>query len=172
MENPRKKIKITRKERESGMIDKSKIAPSKTMVIKLNKPTGKSGGTLDFKHGAVKKTFQKQDVRTGDPNYGKESATKPTPEFVKKAQSAGAEHAEREGKSYAAGKATHVKNPDTHIKIKIHPEMKMVVRKPSTASETGAGKEDIHQKNSPGPKRRLERVAWLKGRNKRTEAGH
>lgn len=172
MTTPGKKIKITRKERQSGQIDKSKIPAQKHIVIKLNKPTGKSSGELQFQRGAETKNYVKKDVRTGDPSYGKESKTKDTPEFVKKAQRAGADFAEHKGKSYAAGETTTTKTPDKHIvKIKIHPEMKMVKKVAVEPKETGAGKERINQKFGNAGRRRLERVEWLKGRNKKTEAG-
>lgn len=167
------KIRITRKERKSGQIDKSKIPAAKTKVVAMNTPEKDSPATMHFGHGSTKKKYEKQDVRTGAASYGKESKTNPTPEFVKKAQRAGVDQAEKNGKAYAAGKTTSTKSDDKHqVKISITPVMKMHKHVPSSASETGAGKDDIHQKYGKGPKRRRERVKWLEGRNKRTESGY
>ena len=166
-----KPLKITRKERKTGQIDKSKVPAIKTKVVSLNKPEKDSPAQMEFKRGAEKKVYIKRDVRSGDPNYGKESKTKPTPGFVKKAQSAGVDFAEKDGKSYAAGTTTKIKTPDKHhVKVKITPEYKMHVPH-GKHKETGKSMEQIRQANGPAQKRRLERVAWLKGRNKRTESG-
>lgn len=58
-------------------------------------------------------TYKPVDVRTGKAEYGKESATKPTPEFIKKAQSGRVDtivgkggSQGKEGLSYAAGVRT------------------------------------------------------------------
>jgi hypothetical protein len=139
--------------------------------VAMNKPEKDTPAEMKFGHGATKKTYIRKDVRTGDPNYGKESKTKPTPEFVQKAQRAGVDTAEKNGKSYAAGETKSVKTPDKHqVKIKVTPEFRMHVPH-GKSKESGAGKNQIDQKFAGGPKRRLERVAWLKGRNKRTESG-
>lgn len=157
---------------KSGQISTDKVQV-KRKVVAMNKPEPDEPAQMQMKHGATKKTYTKKDVRTGDPNYGKESKTKPTPEFVKKAQRAGADHAEKNGKSYAAGETKHVKKPDHHsVRIKITPVLKMHQIHGTTVKETGAGKDKIKQNFGQGPKRRMERVKWLKGRNKRTEAGY
>jgi hypothetical protein len=170
--NPGKKIRITRSERKSGQIDKSKIPATKTKVVAMNKPEKDTPAQMKFSHGSTKKVYVKKDVRTGDPSYGKESKTNPTPEFVKKAQRAGAETAEKGGKAYAAGENKSVKTTDKHhVKIKVTPVMNMHIPHAKKPSETGAGKDNIKQSFGKGPRRRMERVAWLKGRNKRTETG-
>lgn len=136
-----------------------------------DKPVAPSSHESTFKSGTEKRTFIKKDVRTGDPAYGKESSSAETPEFVRKAQSAGATHAEHNGKSYKAGDILSETTPHKiHTKIKINPSFKMVV--PVDADDDGAGKDRISQKSGPAGKRRLERVAWLQGRNKRTESGY
>lgn len=138
--------------------------------VKVLKQGGKHESEVKFVHGPEKKVFVKKDVRTGDPNYGKESKTNPTPDFVKKAQKAGAEHAEKDGKSYVAGVSKTMKTPNKiQVKIKLNPHMAMHVRDDS--KPTGKGKGSIKQAPGNPMKRRLERVAWLEGRNKRTESG-
>lgn len=170
--NPGKKIRITREERKSGQIDKSKLPATKTKIVAMNKPEKDTPAQMKFGHGSTKKVYVKKDVRTGDPSYGKESKSKPTPEFVKKAQRAGAETAEKNGKPYAAGESAHTKKADKHsVRVKVTPELRMHVPHAKNPSETGAGKDKIKQSFGQGPKRRMERVKWLKGRNKRTEAG-
>jgi hypothetical protein len=170
--NPGKKIRITRQERKSGQIDKSKVPATKTKVVAMNKPEKDTPAEMKFGHGATKKVYVKKDVRTGDPNYGKESKTKPTPDFVKKAQRAGVDNAEKGGKSYAAGESKHTKTPDKHrVHVKVTPIMNMHVPH-GKHKETGKGMDQIRQESGPSKKRRLERVQWLAGRNKRTEAGH
>lgn len=170
--NPGKRIRITRKERESGQIDKSKIPAQKHIVIRMNKPEKPEPAQLEHKHGAEKREYKKADVRTGHPSYGKESKKKDTPDFIKKAQQAGADVVHKDGKVYRAGHSTTTKAPDKHsVRIKITPELKMVKKVAIAPKEGGAGKDRIDQGSSKPMKRRLDRVKWLAGRNKKTEAG-
>lgn len=170
--NPGKKIRITRQERKSGQIDSSKIPATKTKIVAMNKPEKDTPAEMKFGHGATKKVYVKKDVRSGDPNYGKESKTKNTPEFVKKGQRAGVEEVEHKGKSYAAGENKSTKTTDVHkVNVKVTPILNMHVPHGKN-KETGKSLDQIRQENGPAKKRRLERVSWLKGRNKRTEAGH
>jgi hypothetical protein len=128
---------------------------------------------MEFKRGGETRTYTKSDVRTGDKAYGKESSTKPTPEFIKKAQAAKVDIVHKDGLSYRAGHTKTEKKKDTHhVKIKLTPHLKMVKSVPHTGSSTTKGMDEIRQKSGSGPKRRMERVNWLKGRNKRTESGH
>lgn len=137
------------------------------------KPKKKGSVTLHFQHGRSKKSFQKADVRTGDPNYGNESATKSTPEHVIKAQKAGADLAEHNGKPYRAGYSTIHKEPDTHsVKIEHSNHIPAPKKSAYETMQTRQGTAEIRQKSAPGPKRRLPRVSWLAGRNKRTESGY
>lgn len=167
------KIRITRKERKSGQIDKSKLPPTRTKVVQLNKSVKEEPAQMQFKHGSESRGYEKRDVRTGDPNYGKESSTNPTPDFVKKAQAARAEYAEKNNKSYAAGKATVTKKPDTHsVKIKINPDLAMHKPVANKTDERGAGKGNLNQKFSKPSKRLIKRVPWLPGQNRKTESGY
>lgn len=166
--NPPKKIRITRKERTSGQIDVSKLPKQKHHVVHLSK--GSSKVDLHHQRGEEKTKYRKEDVRTGDPRYGKESATKPTPDFIKKAQAAKVDVVHRDGKPYRAGHSETTKNPDKHIKIKIKPDLRMVKKTPIATPGVGGNKKE--QSFGPNKKRRLERVEWLKGRNKRTESGY
>lgn len=131
------------------------------------------GVTLHFQRGKSKTEFKPADVRTGDKDYGPESSTKPTPEFVKKAQSAGVDVVHKGGLSYRAGHSTTTTTPDTHT-TKIHdtPSIPKRAKGKYETMQTQQSTAAIRQKSSPGPKRRLPRVDWLKGKNKKTEAGH
>jgi hypothetical protein len=170
--NPGKKIRISRKEQKSGQISTDKIQV-KRKVVAMNKPEADTPAKMEFKHGNTKKSYTKKDVRSGDPNYGKESKSKPTPEFVKKAQRAGVDTAEKNGKAYAAGETKSTKTSDQHkVRIKVTPVMKMHQIHGHTVKDQPAAKSNINQNFGKGPKRRLERVKWLKGRNKKTEAGY
>lgn len=131
------------------------------------------GVTLHFQRGKTQTSFKPADVRTGDPAYGKESASKPTPDFVKKAQNAGVDVVHKDGLSYRAGHSTTTKEADTHS-TKIHdtPSIPQRAKGKYETMKTQQSTAAIRQKSSPGPKRRLPRVDWLKGKNKKTESGH
>jgi hypothetical protein len=77
---------------------KTETTPGKTteVTIKAATPASTTPGS---------KSYVKSDERTGAPSYGKESKTKPTPDFVKKAQEKGQNFAEQDGKKYRAGSA-------------------------------------------------------------------
>lgn len=136
-----------------------------------------SSVTLKFQRGRHKKSFAKADIRTGDPAYGAESKSKPTPEHVIKAQKAGVEVAHHEGKAYRAGYETITKEPDRHS-VEINNTPSIPKRAPSQMEvmKTQASTEAIRQKYGKKEKRRLERVPYLQGhgygRNKRTESGY
>lgn len=133
----------------------------------------KSTVQLHFKHGRVKKKFQPMDTRTGDPNYGRESQTKPTPEHVVKAQKAGADIAEHNGKPYRAGYTTIEKTPNSvHVHSeKVTPHIPKLAKSTTQIAQDKQKMAEIHQKSGKGMKRRLPRVEWLQGKNKRTESG-
>lgn len=135
-------------------------------------PPAKKGAVLHFKHGATKKKFKAADLRTGAASYGPESKTAPTPDFVKKAQSAGVDLAEKDGKSYRAGYTSMEKTPDQH---KVHTELSGKIPAPHKSQyEVMQNKKkmsEIHQASGTAKKRRLPRVDWLAGKNKRTESG-
>lgn len=133
----------------------------------------KSSVTLKFQRGKHKKSFQKADVRTGDPSYGKESLTKATPEFISKAQKSGVDVVHHEGKAYRAGYETIHKTPDSHS-VEIDSKPSIPKRAPSQMEvmQTRQSTDNIRQKSGTPTKRRLPRVEWLKGRNKKTEAGY
>lgn len=69
-------------------------------------------------------TYKKADERTGAPSYGKESKTKPTPDFVKAAQDKKQTIVEKGGKKFRAGEHTELKvgrqgTPSPSIKVKL-----------------------------------------------------
>lgn len=131
------------------------------------------GVTLHFQRGKSKTDFKPADVRTGDPAYGKESSTNPTPEFVKKAQTAGVDVVHKGGLSYRAGHTTTTKESDTHT-TKIHdtPSIPKRAKGKYETMKMQQSTAEIRQKSGSPMKRRLPRVDWLKGRNKKTEAGY
>lgn len=78
------------------------------------------GASLKFERGKETRKYTPQDVRTKHKAYGKESDTKPTPDFIKRAQSAQQETVTRNGLVYRAGEKKVTKEPDkidTHIKV-------------------------------------------------------
>jgi hypothetical protein len=134
----------------------------------------KSSATLHFKRGKSRRHYQKADVRTGDPSYGPESKTKSSPEFVKKGQSAGADVVHHNDKAYQAGYTTMHKEPD-QISVHVEQGKPNIPKRVKSSYETMQMQKktaDIRQKSGPATKRRLPRVAWLGGKNPRTQAGH
>ena len=150
---------------------------NKSVKIKVQKvgpapDKSKDGVELHHQHGKRTKTYVPADVRTGHTEYGKESKTKPTPGFVKEAQAQKKDIVVKDGKPYRAGHTQHMKQPDKiGIKIKVTPDIRPVKMTHHTEEDQTKGKEKMKQNFGKGPKRRLERVKWLKGRNKRTESG-
>lgn len=138
-------------------------------------PKGKksSSVTLHFQKGKTKKTFKAADVRTGHAEYGAESKTKPTPDFVKKAQAAQVDVIHRDGKPYRAGHTTEHKESDTHATRLDHtPTIPKRAKSNYETMKTQQSTAEIRQKSGSPMKRRLPRVEWLSGKNKKTEAGY
>lgn len=63
--------------------------------------------------GKTTKAYKPADERTGDPAYGKESKTKPTPQFVKDAQAKKQDIVEKGGLKYRAGYTSTKTEPNT-----------------------------------------------------------
>lgn len=136
--------------------------------IKVGKAPDRSGdgASLSFKRGEENRKYTPSDVRTGHPEYGKESQTKPTPMFIKRAQEAKQEIVHKDGRPYRAGQMEVKKHPDKiSLKIKVTPDIRQIKEVDHKSAS------EIRQASGPAKKRRLERVEWLKGRNKRTESG-
>ena len=96
-----------------------------TTVVGLSvakRDQGAQQGTMT--PGKEKKIFVKADVRTGDKRYGAESKTKPTPDFVKKAQNAKVDVATKGGKDYRAGYTTTQKEPAKFASVTKLPKVK------------------------------------------------
>lgn len=140
----------------------------KKIRIKVGKAADKSGdgAEIHFSRGKEHRTYKEADVRTGHPDYGKESKSKTTPTFIKRAQEAKQDIVHKDGRPYRAGHKETVKEPDKfRVKIKVTPDIRPVEQIEHKSAE------ELRQKSGPVSKRRLERVEWLKGRNKRTESG-
>jgi hypothetical protein len=91
------------------------------LKVTSEKPTAKQGTMTP---STEKKVFKPADVRTGDKRYGKESATNPTPGFVKKAQGAKVDIATKDGKDYRAGYTTTQKEPAKFASVQKLPKVK------------------------------------------------
>jgi len=164
------KIRITRKERKTGMIDKSKLPAMRTETVSLHKEKPGSSVHLSHEIGKTKKSYTPADVRTGDARYGKEGGGS-APEFVKKAQAAKQDIVHHQGKPYRAGHTQESKSPDkVSVKIRMKPEIRMHKQVPVTGTPAA----EIRAKGGSAKKRRLPHVEYLERlkRNKRTEAGN
>jgi hypothetical protein len=115
-------------------------------------------------------TYKKADERTGAPSYGKESKTKPTPDFVKSAQDKKQTIVEKDGKKYRAGEHTELKvarqgTPSPSIKVKLTglPTTKTVV----TGKEVKGDEKKVVRKikRGSGNTRKMGRVNYLQGQN-------
>jgi hypothetical protein len=171
MPEKKPKIRITRKERKTGMIDASKIPQVKTKVVAMHREKPMSEVHLGHEVGKTKKTYTPADIRTGDERYGKESASKATPDFVKKAQGAKQDIVHHKDKPYRAGHTTETSTPaKVKIKVRSTPSIHMHKTVPDN-SKTAA---EIRAKGGNAGKRKLPHVDYLEKlkRNKRTEAGN
>lgn len=174
MPDNKPKIRITRKEKKTGMIDRSKLAPMKTTVVNKNKPGASTKSTvhMGFERGKTTKTYTPGDVRTSHPGYGKERSGGEAPGFIKSAQAEKKDIVMKDGKPYRAGYTEETKTPDkATVKIRINPNIKM--HKHSGGQSIIEPSDDPKGGKRPG-KRRLEHVPYLEKvkRNKRTESGH
>lgn len=117
---------------------KKKIKITRT---KVGAPPDKSGdgATLTFERGKETRKYTPKDERTGSPAYGKESKTKPTPGFVKKAQEAKVDIVHKNGLPYRAGHTETKKAPDKiGYKIKVTPDIRPVKMTVTTESSSKA----------------------------------
>lgn len=136
-------------------------------------PKKKSGVTLHFKKGKTRHGYKSASVETGHPEYGKVGTGRKIEPMLNKARAAKVEVVrDSEGKPYRAGHSMEHKEADTHT-TKLHhtPSIPKRAKSSYETMKTKASTEAIRQKSGAGPKRRLPRVDWLKGRNKRTESG-
>lgn len=173
MADPKPKIRITRQERKTGMIDPSKVAKMKTMIVSKNKPGSNAGASsveLHHERGKTTKTYTPADIRTGDERYGKEGSGD-TPDFIKRGQAAKQDIVHHNDKPYRAGYTQESKTPDkVKIKVRSIPDIKMHKH----IQNTGTPASEIRANGGNAGKRRLEHVPYLEKlkRNKRTEAGN
>lgn len=105
------------------------------------KATVEKGTTPEFKIERGTTSYKPKDVRTGHPEYGKESATNPTPQFVKRAQQARVESVLGKGKpegepglTYAAGVRTTT--PDKFSMTSAPPRLHFTTPKPELKAKT------------------------------------
>lgn len=125
--------------------------------------------------GKVTKSYEPADVRTGSPKYGKESLTKPTPQFIKDAQAEKKDIVTKNNLDYRAGYTKETKSPDqVSTTTKLVPgKISIVKKKEVNVSEP----KPAPARNSGGiklMKRRADTVPWLTGKkaNLKKEAGH
>lgn len=119
---------------------KKKIKITREKVGKAPDKSG-DGASLSFERGKETRKYTPVDVRTGHAAYGKESSTKPTPGFVKKAQDAKVDIVHKNGLPYRAGHTETTKAPDkisTHIKVTpdIRPVKTTVTEENTTLAQT------------------------------------
>lgn len=158
----------------------TQISGTSTTVIK-KEPTVSQPPHMTIHRGKTTKTYEPADVRTGHKAYGKESSTKPTPEFIKKAQSEKKDIVHKNGLPYRAGYTKTHTEPDrvtstiSHSPGKLSMEKKEVYKSQAPVASSG---------NSGSlPKRKMPRVEWLRNkdskggisperRRKKTESGY
>lgn len=135
----------------------------------------KSENTISAKSSGLKTGYEPADVRTGDKKYGKESATNPTPQFVKDAQAKRQTIVEKDGLKYRAGNMTVDKGPtEFSASTKVTPgKISMIKKKELNVSAP----KPAPARNSSGitlMKRKADTVPWLKGKgaNQKKESGH
>lgn len=127
-------------------------------------PQGKT--ELTFERGKTTKTYTPKREFTGHKAYGKDNPSKPDPKFVEEARAKKKDIAyDKEGKPYRAGETTESKTPDK-VSI-VTPKLK--ISKVTTNVKPHKSTEEIRQQNAPGPKKKMERVFYL--RNKDSKGG-
>jgi hypothetical protein len=150
-------------------------APSKIrkVVYEDTTPAPKSEVKLGFERGKETRTYTPARTLTGDTRYGKENADSQDPEFVEDARKAKQDIAYKDGKPYRAGYTSVSKEPDKFTtKIDVHPKISRIKVIEEDAPQPKKSAEEIRQSRGVGKKRRLQRVPWLPGKNKRTESGY
>jgi hypothetical protein len=156
---------------------KNEAVPNKIrkVVFEDPAPAQKSEVKLGFERGKETRTYTPARALTGDKRYGKESPEKEDPKFIEDARSAKQDIAYKDGKPYRAGFTSVTKEPDKFTtKIDVHPKISKikVIEEDAPKASNKKSAAEIRQTNGPGRKRRLKRVPWLPGQNKRTESGY
>lgn len=157
---------------EPGKVAKTRGSVVKSTVVntpsKINPPHGSFEMRLTA--GKTNMKYEPMDVRTGHKEYGPESLTKATPDFIKKAQSERKEIVYKKDLPYRAGEWKKTTTPDklssslSFTKGTVSPGKtvaKIDVTNPSVSS--------LSKSNSKGPMRKLPRVEWL---NKKESQKH
>jgi hypothetical protein len=110
---------------------------------------------------STKVTYTPEDVRSGSKKYGAESSTKPTPEFIKKAQSEGKPIVKKDGLNYRAGRKEyeHEYSLTTETPKPTLKGFKVTQTKPKA---TPIRKTAPAQQFGKEPVRKMERVQYLR----------
>lgn len=137
------------------------MAKSFSMIKKTPDPKKPSFSVMRTK---TTKSYNPEDARTGAPSYGKESATKPAPEFIKKAQAEKKDIVNKDGKAFRSGRTSfehdyamsvNMEKPDVKS-LKVPEKSFSVIKKEKVAPARNSGKV---------PVRKMERVNYLQGKN-------
>lgn len=178
---PKSGIKLTKKEIKSGQIDSNKLPKTKITATKVGAAPDKSGdgAKMMVKAGTTKTSYTPADVRTGHSEYGKESATKPTPKFVTDAQKQKKDIVMKNGKPFRAGFTTKTDTPaEMSTSNKVTPDVRKIKLSTKTSTNPQADNDEKREKISQllgkSSKRKLPHVDYLEKvkKNKKTEAGH
>lgn len=133
----------------------------------------KKQGTLHFKKGKTKRSYTPASAETGHPAYGPVGSGRKVESMLSKARGAGQDIAyDADKKPYRAGYTKETKEPDQHSYEIPVSKPKMEGKLSVTPTTPKQSAESIRQKSGTPMKRRLPRVDWLKGKNKRTESGY
>lgn len=161
-----------------SFIKKSKkpleVAPGKVATKRGSEVKGSSKTTSKFSGppakvtsgvaiGKTTKDYTPADVRTGHAAYGKESKTKPTPQFVKDAQAKKQDIVHKGGKPYRAGFTTIKKEPD-QFKMSVKTTMPKLERK-TTETVTVKNPKPKGSRGESFPKRKIPRVEFLRNKD-------
>lgn len=113
------------------------------------------------------KTYTAEDARTGDKSYGRESLTKPTPGFVKQAQSEGKDIVKKDGKNFRAGRTDYSHDYKLNVPVS-KPDVKALKVTPTPTKSFSVIKKDKvapAQKFGKIPTRKMERVDYLRNKD-------
>lgn len=136
---------------------KKKIKVTREKVGKAPDKSG-DGVSMTFERGKETRKYTPADVRTGHKEYGKESSSKPTPGFVKKAQDAKVDIVHKNGLPYRAGHTETKKAPDKiNYKIKVTPDIRPV--RTVVTEETTSTKAQKPNKKKPAKLKPMRMVA-------------
>lgn len=115
------------------------------------------------------KTYTPDDVRTGAKEYGKESSTKPTPEFIRKAQSEGKQIVKKDGLPFRAGRVEYEHEYKMNTPIS-KPDVKALkLNSTTTPKATPIKRAAPAQQFGKAPARKMPRVEYLRNKDSVTK---